>query len=69
MFFGIPVAFAPCVCGHCGEVNDGIPVPEKGLYIGYYGQKDTERGAYTLPVLCDFCGKTFFIAWDTDPRY
>jgi uncharacterized protein YegL len=68
MFFGIPVAFAPCVCGHCGEVNDGIPVPEKGLYIGYYGQADKERGAYTLPVLCDFCGKTFYIAWDTDPR-
>jgi hypothetical protein len=67
--YGTPIAFAPCICGHCGSVNDGIPVPEKGLYIGYYGQSDDSRGVYSLPVLCDFCSKIFFIAWDVDPRH
>lgn len=68
LMFGIKVAFTPCVCGHCGKLNVGIPVPEKGLYIGFYGQTDNKRGAYALPVLCDYCGKEFFIAWDSDPR-
>jgi hypothetical protein len=68
IMFGVQVAFIPCVCGHCGKLNVGIPVPEKGLYIGFYGQTDNKRGAYALPVLCDYCGKEFFIAWDNDPR-
>ena len=66
--FGIQVAFTPCVCGHCGQLNVGIPVPEGGLYTPFYGQQDDQNCAYALPVLCDFCGKEFFIAWDSDPR-
>lgn len=66
--FGIQVAFTPCVCGHCGQLNVGIPVPERGLYTPFYGQQDDQNCAYALPVLCDFCGKEFFIAWDSDPR-
>jgi len=68
IMYGIAVAFTPCVCGHCGRVNLGIPVPEGGLYIGFYGQSDDKEGVYALPVLCDYCGKEFFIAWDDDPR-
>ena len=68
IMFGVQVAFTPCVCGCCGKLNVGIPVPKNGLYIGFYGQTDNKRGAYALPVLCDYCGKEFFIAWDTDPR-
>ena len=68
IMFGIQVAFTPCVCGHCDKLNVGIPVPEKGLYIGFYGQEDDKKGVYPLPVLCDYCGKEFFIAWDEDPR-
>ena len=68
MLYGVPIAFTPCVCGHCSKLNIGIPVPEKGLCIGFYGQKDDKQAAYALPVLCDYCGKKFFIAWDSDPR-
>jgi tetratricopeptide (TPR) repeat protein len=66
--FGIQVAFTPCVCDHCGQLNVGIPVPERGLYTPFYSQQDDQNCAYALPVLCDFCGKEFFIAWDSDPR-
>ena len=65
--FGLPIAFVPCPCGHCGEINSGIPVPEFGAYKGYYGQTDLQ-GVFFLPVLCDYCSKEFFIAWDEDPR-
>lgn len=51
-----------------GAQNIGIPVPERGLYIPFYGQSDNTRGVYTLPVLCDYCGKEFFIAWNDEPR-
>ena len=64
LMFGINVAFTPCVCGHCGKLNVGIPVPERGLSSPFYGQKDGEACAYSLPVLCDHCGKEFCIAWD-----
>jgi len=65
--YGISIAFVPCSCGHCGGMNSGIPVPEFGVYKGYYGQTDY-RGVFFLPVLCDICSKEFFIAWDEDPR-
>jgi hypothetical protein len=65
--FGLDIAFVPCSCGHCGRINAGIPVPGYGIYHGYYGQTDY-RGVFFLPVLCDFCSKEFFIAWDEDPR-
>ena len=69
IWYGIAVAFTPCVCAHCGSLNLGIPVPEGGLYIGFYYQRDDEEGVYTLPVFCDYCSKEFFLAWDDDPRY
>lgn len=65
--FGLPIAFVPCSCGHCGKINAGIPVPEFGAYKGYYGQKHFQ-GVFFLPVLCDYCSEEFFIAWDEDPR-
>jgi hypothetical protein len=65
---GVAVAFTPCICGHCGKLNVGIPVPEGGLYTPFYAQKDDTNCAYSLPVLCDYCGREFFIAWDSDPR-
>lgn len=68
IMFGINVAFTPCVCGHCGKLNVGIPVPEGGLYSPFYGQQDDQNCVYSLPVICDNCGKEFFIAWDSDPR-
>jgi hypothetical protein len=66
--YGIQAAFTPCVCAHCGKLNIGIPVPEGGLYIPFYARKDDKSATYALPVLCDYCGKEFFIAWDSDPR-
>jgi len=68
IMFGIEVAFAQCTCGHCGRLNVGIFVPEGGLYTPFYSQRDDKNCVYVLPVLCDFCGKQFFIAWDSDPR-
>lgn len=66
--YGIQAAFTPCGCGHCGKLNSGIPVPEGGLYIPFHAQKNDKGATYALPVLCDYCGKEFFIAWDSDPR-
>jgi len=67
-FFGIKVAFTPCVCGFCNYPNVGIPVPEGGLNEAFYSQQDDKNCVYSLPVLCDHCGKQFFITWDRDPR-
>ena len=69
IWYGIAVAFTPCVCAHCGSLNLGIPVPEGGLYIESYYQRENEEGVYALPVFCDYCSKEFFITWDDDPRY
>ena len=67
MRFGLNIAFVPCCCAHCGGMNAGIPIPEYGIYKGYYGQTDY-RGEFFLPVLCDVCSREFFIAWDENPE-
>ncbi len=67
MRFGLNIAFVPCSCGHCGALNAGIPIPEYGIYKGYYGQTDY-RGEFFLPVLGDSCSREFFIAWDENPE-
>lgn len=67
IWYGITVSFIPCTCLHCGHVNRGIPVPPKGPMIPYYHQEH-DKGAYAVPVLCDKCGKDFFVVWDIDPR-
>lgn len=63
---GVNISFVNCICANCGNVNFGIPVPSKGR-SGFYSQKDTLFGKFHLPVLCDYCGKEFFIAWDDNP--
>ncbi len=67
-WFGLNITFTPCVCAHCDNLNVGIPIPEGGLKIPFYSQKDDQNCAYSLPVICDHCGKEFFVVWDSDPR-
>jgi tetratricopeptide (TPR) repeat protein len=67
MLFGLDVSFLPCPCVHCGRMNRGIPAPSRAPYVAYYHQ-DNDRGAYAIPVLCDGCGKEFYVVWDRDPR-
>ena len=67
VMYGINVSFIPCPCVYCGNFNRGIPAPPSGPMVPYYTQKD-DKGAYAVPVLCDGCGKEFFVVWDTDPR-
>ena len=67
MMYGITVSFVPCMCVYCGHLNRGIAAPPNGPMIPYYCQED-DKGAYAVPVLCDKCGKEFFVVWDTDPR-
>ena len=67
IMYGLDMAFVSCVCGSCGAMNKGIPVPPRGPMVPYYGQKD-EHGAYAIPVHCDKCGVVFYVAWDSDPR-
>lgn len=67
IWYGITVSFIPCTCLHCGHINRGIPAPPKGPMIPYYHQEH-DKGAYAVPVLCDKCGKDFFVVWDIDPR-
>ena len=67
MMYGISASFIPCPCVHCGHPNHGIAAPPSGPMVPYYHQKD-DKGAYAVPVLCDKCGKEFFVVWDSDPR-
>jgi tetratricopeptide (TPR) repeat protein len=66
LLYGIPVSFLPCSCVHCGHLNKGIAAPPSGPMVAYYHQKD-DQGAYAIPVLCDHCGKEFFVVWDQFP--
>jgi tetratricopeptide (TPR) repeat protein len=65
--YGISASFIPCTCVHCGHLNRGIAAPPSGPMVPYYSQSDT-KGAYAIPVLCDKCGKEFFVVWDMVPR-
>ena len=67
MMYGISVSFIPCPCVHCGHLNRGIAAPPSGPMVPYYHQSD-DKGAYAVPVLCDKCGKEFFVVWDSVPR-
>lgn len=65
---GMPIAFTKCPCPYCGRENPNIPVTERGLELPHKGQRDRTGAAFTLPVLCDFCGNEFCVAWGEDPR-
>lgn len=67
MMYGISASFIPCSCVHCGHLNRGIAAPPSGPMVPYYHQSD-DKGAYAVPVLCDSCGKEFFVVWDEVPR-
>lgn len=67
MRYGISASFIPCSCVHCGHLNRAIAAPPNGPMVPYYHQSD-DKGAYAVPVLCDKCGKEFFVVWDMDPR-
>ncbi len=67
MMYGLSASFIPCSCVHCGHPNKGIAAPPRGPMVPYYQQGD-DKGAYAVPVLCDKCGKEFFVVWDMDPR-
>lgn len=67
IYYGINVSFIPCSCVYCGHTNKGIAAPANGPRVPYYHQEN-DKGAYAVPVLCDKCGKDFFIVWDEDPR-
>lgn len=67
MMYGLSASFIPCSCVHCGHPNKGIAAPPRGPMVPYYHQSD-DKGAYAVPVLCDKCGKEFFVVWDMDPR-
>jgi len=67
LMYGINVSFIPSPCAYCGHFNRGIPAPPSGPMVPYYTQKD-DKGAYAVTVLCEKCGKEFFVVWDTDPR-
>lgn len=62
MVFGIRIAFTAYACPHCDKVNPGIPVPSR--YLSFFGQEDDKNCDYALPILCDFCGKGFYLCWD-----
>lgn len=60
IYYGINVSFISCSCVYCGHLNKGIAAPANGPCVPYYHQKN-DKGAYAVPVLCDRCGKTFFV--------
>ncbi|MDD5543798.1 MAG: hypothetical protein PHX83_11545 [Acidobacteriia bacterium] len=66
MMYGLNISFIPCGCVHCGFFNKGIAAPPNGPMMAYYHQVD-DKGAYAIPVLCDRCGKKFFVVWDSNP--
>ena len=66
LLYDITISFIPCLCAYCGYLNRGIPAPPGGPMVPYFSQKDS-KGVYAVPVLCDRCGKEFFVVWDTVP--
>lgn len=60
------VAFIPCSCAYCSYLNKGIATPRHGPSVPYYAQTDDE-GTHAIPVLCDKCGREFFVVWDCNP--
>ncbi len=65
---GVPIAFVKCACAYCGHENPNIPVPSPGLEVPFRGMRNRSGSAYTLPVLCDFCGNWFYVGFERDPR-
>ena len=65
---GIPMAFVSCACAYCGRKNPNVPVPQRALDLACEGRRSAQGAAYALPVLCDFCGNEFYVAYDEDPR-
>jgi len=65
--WGVAAAFTSCGCPCCGFINTAIPLPPKGPFIPWYAQKEV-AGAYTLPVICDRCGREFHLCWDSSPE-
>ena len=65
--YGISASFIHAPCVHCNHRNRGISAPPNGSSECFYAQND-DKGAYAVPVLCDGCGKKFFVVWDSDPR-
>lgn len=66
-WYGLAASFITSTCVHCGALNRGIPAPPSAPWVPYYHRANGD-GAYVVPVLCDQCGKEFFVAWETDPR-
>ncbi|MFA4851337.1 MAG: hypothetical protein WC868_09070 [Bacteroidales bacterium] len=66
MIYGIDASVIICSCQFCGFPNKGILAPPNGRNVAYYSQ-DNDKGAYSIPVLCDKCGNKFYVAWDQDP--
>lgn len=66
-YYGIPVSFLSCCCAHCGFINTGIAAPPNGLRTSC-NCEGNPRGTFSVPVLCEKCGREFFIVWDRDPR-
>jgi len=64
--FGIAVSYIACSCIYCGYLNRSIAAPQNSPIAGYYHQKNA-TGTFVVPVLCDKCGKNFFVVWDEDP--
>lgn len=65
--YGISASFIHAPCVHCNHRNRGISAPPNGSSECFYAQND-DKGVYAVPVLCDGCGKKFFVVWDSDPR-
>ena len=61
--WGVASAFTCGGCAFCGYINTGIPIPPKGQFTPWYAQKE-DRGAYTVPAICDHCNREFYLVWD-----
>jgi hypothetical protein len=61
-----------CICAHCHKLNENIEGPKAGMSVPFFAQNEEETksqpGAYNIKHKCYFCGKTFCIVWDMDPR-
>jgi len=65
---GVAIAFISCACPNCGRENPNIPVPQRALDLQFEGRLTAEGAAFALPVICDFCGSEFYVAFGEDPR-
>lgn len=68
LMFGTSLDFLSLPCLHCGFANHAIPIPPNAKELPFRRQLHDKDAEYIVSVICDQCGKEYFLAWDQKPE-